>query len=153
MTEYAIDFSDVQSTRYLQPGIYNAVVEGIEEREGRQAPLFVWTFCDDTGARSTITTSLSAAALWKLQEVLTAFGVDATGRMKLSLAKLKRLIGRPAIIEVAAEEGADGKTYSKITRVMPAGPREVPKPVAAPVSAPRAGADIDVDFDSDDLPF
>ena len=142
MSEYNVDFSNINSVRYLQPGIYHAWLAKVEEREGRQAPLFSWTFVDGAGAQSTITTSLADNALWKLQEVLIALGVDATGKLRLSQAKLSKLVGRSAMIEVTTEEGENGKTYSKIAHCW--------KADAAKEQAPPPSDDgYDADFDAD----
>jgi hypothetical protein len=142
MSEYNVDFSNINSVRYLQPGIYRAWLAKVEEREGRQAPLFSWTFVDGTGAQSTITTSLADNALWKLQEVLMALGVDATGKLRLSQAKLAKLVGRSAVIEVTTEEGENGKTYSKISKCWKADAAEEQAP-------PPSDDGYDADFDND----
>lgn len=143
--EYDVDFSNVSSSRYLEPGTYRARLIDVEGREGRQAPLFAWTFADGTGSKSTITTSLSEAALWKLQEVLQGLGVKADGRLRISEAKLKKLLGRPAMISVIAEEGTDGRTYSKIDKVWPLQREDEP--------LPREEENDGVDVDFDEPPF
>lgn len=146
MSEYQVDFSDVVSTRYLAPGVYQVALRAVEEKEGRQAPLFEWIFADATGAQSRITTSLADAALWKLQEVLIALGVDASGQMSVSLQRFRKLIGRSATATVVAEEGDNGKTYSKIAHL--ARSQGAPAPAAAPADDFK-----DIDFANDDIPF
>ena len=140
MTDYEFDFTDITSIRFLPPGTYPAVVQSVEEKDGQTAPFFEWRFVAENGASSKLVTSTSPKAAWRMQEVLTGLGVDATGRMKLNLPALKRLIGRPATIEVVAREGNDGKSYSEILHVLPAGDQET-----------QAATQYPVDFDA--LPF
>ncbi len=134
--DYDVDFTGVSSSRYLPPGIYQARLAKVEEQPGRVAPQFVWTF-EAQGGKSRINTSLSPGALWKLQEVLEALGVQAQGHMRLSVARLEKLIGRVCTIVVEEEEGEDGKSYSKIQKLMP------PTDEAPPAEMPETVADFD----------
>ena len=139
MSDYDVDFTEVNNTRYLAPGHYRLRLKSVTEKDGRQAPQFIWVF-DCAEGQSQTNTSLATAALWKLQEVLTALGVDASGKLRISGTSLGRLVGRYVDAEVIAESADDGKTYSRISKL--SRPADVD-------AEPLPSQDYaDVDFDS-----
>ena len=144
MVEVIADFTDVESGGdYLPEGQYQAEVESVELKEGTRAEYLLWVFSsielETKGMISTIMTSLSEKALWKLKEVIEALGGEAEGPTEIDT---DTYLGRVATITVAKETytGEDGqeKTSHKIVKLFP------PVEDAAPV----AEAD-----DTDDIPF
>ncbi len=139
-----VDFTDVESGGdYLPEGQYQAEVESVEIKPGPQGEYFLWVFSsielETKGMISTVTTSLSKKALWKLKDVVAALGGEAEGPTEIDT---DTYLGRVATITVAkgTYTGEDGqeKTSHKIVKLFP------PVEEAAPV----AEAD-----DTDDIPF
>jgi hypothetical protein len=72
------------NTELVPEGIYEVELKSVETKEGKESkkPYWLWTFevpedADEyNGKRFWLNTSLSENALWKLNEVFTAFGVD-----------------------------------------------------------------------------
>jgi len=162
MSNVAVDFTGVETGGYLPAGIYRARVSGLERKEGQKAPYLLWTFTsaepDTEGLKSTIMTSLSANALWKLKEVLQAFGVKADSPLRFDTEKF---VGRPAMIEVANDPyvGSDGQTRDshKIARVFgratEATPQETPKAQAPPVDDRSDISFTNEEAGDDDIPW
>lgn len=72
------------NTELVPEGIYTVELKSVETKEGRESkkPYWLWTFevpedaDEHPGKRFWLNTSLSENALWKLNEVFTAFGVE-----------------------------------------------------------------------------
>jgi hypothetical protein len=79
--QQAVEESE-SSTFLHEPGTYLAVLNKVEEKQGKKAPYWEWEFQvvgnEDgesiQGARIWENTSLSQAALWRLKEMFAAFG-------------------------------------------------------------------------------
>ena len=82
MAPIKINFSDVEDFELLDAGVYDAVVEDIEERESQSSdyPYLNWTLVvageENDGRKLWFMTSLSPKALWKLKETLLSLGMS-----------------------------------------------------------------------------
>lgn len=154
-----IDFTDTGGTRRLKEGAYHARLEAVEEKDGREWPLWVWTFTslepDTAGQQSQYTTSLSPKAAYFIRMVLEALGVEVPS--SLVSIDTNQYIGREAKIWVVQDgtfEGRDGQQYPsyKIDRLFPVnGGPIAQEPVQAPVAAGDERSQVH--FDGDDIPF
>ena len=80
MAVIEVDFTGVESSGFLAPGAYEAQVQNIELRDGRNYPglKFTWvsTESDTDGQRADQFVSLAPKALWKFKGILEAFGAE-----------------------------------------------------------------------------
>lgn len=152
-----IDFTNTEGSGRLKEGTYRARLESVEQKDGRDYPLWVWTFTslepETAGRQSQHTTSLSPKAAYYIRQVLEALGAEVPG----SIARINTddYLGCEAMILVAQDgtfigkdDGQEHPSY-KIQRVFPVmGDDRGPAP--APLAAdPRN----EVKFDGDDIPF
>jgi hypothetical protein len=121
-----IDFTGSDSSGYLTAGTYRARLVSVEERDGKEFPLWSWTFAsvepETFGRKSQITTSLSPKATFFLRQVIEGLGVEVPGCA--TRVNTEKYIGREAMIFVAADgqfEGRNGvmRDSYKIQRVFP----------------------------------
>lgn len=155
-----IDFTGTEGAGRLKDGTYRARLEKVEQKDGREYPLWVWTFTsmepETAGQQSQHTTSLSPKAARFIRQVLTALGGDVPS----SLARVNTdvYLGCQAMIYVIQDgtfTGRDGQEYPKykIDRVFPVGNGSAAQ---APAQMPSGVSERDaVQFssDSDDIPF
>jgi len=157
-----VDFTDVPEGGWLGEGQYQAVVEEctLETSQQTGGQYLKWKFKSTEaatyGQASTIMTSLSEKALWKLRDVLRAIGIVPEGPLGRVTVNTDSYIGRAATIQVVNEpyEGSDGKTYNshKIANVFtPATGSAAPAP-AQPASG-DPGPVEPAGVDDDDIPF
>jgi hypothetical protein len=120
-----VDFTGVTSgAGFLEPGMYQAQVEKVEQRDGANYPGLKWTWTsierDTYGQQADDFTSLAPKALWKFKGILEAFGAEIPQSMLRF--DTDRLIGKKAYIRVVNEPwtGSDGEEHpsSKVDRVM-----------------------------------
>jgi hypothetical protein len=154
-----MDFTGTEGSGYLKDGTYRARLESVEERDGREYPLWVWTFVslepETAGRKSQITTSLSPKAAFFVRQVLEGLGVTVPGSM--ASINTDHYLGREAMILVAADgtfTGKDGQEHDsyKIQRVFPdmdAGTTQEPR--RADESDPLLPEDFQTG--EDDIPF
>jgi hypothetical protein len=154
-----IDFTDTGGTGRLKEGSYRARLESVEEREGREWPLWIWTFTslepDTLGRQSQYTTSLSPKAAFFIRMVLEGLGVEVPD--SLVSINTDHYIGRETTIYVSQDgtfQGKDGLEYPsyKISRLFPLIDQE-PASVPAPSSGPIGDERDSVHSDGDDIPF
>lgn len=86
---FEADFTGVQSQGVIPPGSYPMYVSNLERSTSQAGnPMLVWEFTifgeQYTGRTFRIYAALTAAAMWKLQEVMEACGVQATGAVRWS---------------------------------------------------------------------
>lgn len=120
------------NTELAPEGIYTVVLKSVETKEGKDSkqPYWLWTFevPDDSelheeqqGKRFWLNTSLQKNALWKLNEVFTAFGVDPD-------TDTDTLIGEPVRLVVSQRPiGAGpkmGEMSNQVENVLPADPSD-----------------------------
>ena len=159
MPKADIDFTGTEGSGRLKEGTYRARLESVEQKDGRDYPLWVWTFTsiepETAGRQGQHTTSLSPKAAYYIRQVLEALGAEVPG----SMARINTddYLGREAMILVAQDgtfigkdDGQEHPSY-KIDRVFPVNDGE-PTPVAAPAAAPTDDRS-QVKFDGDDIPF
>lgn len=166
MPKADIDFTGTEGSGRLKEGTYRARLESVEQKDGRDYPLWVWTFTsiepETAGRQGQHTTSLSPKAAYYIRQVLEALGAEVPG----SMARINTddYLGREAMILVAQDgtfigkdDGQEHPSY-KVQRVFPViGDREPAayhrepdgNPQAPVASDPRG----DVQFDGDDIPF
>ena len=158
MPRATIDFTDTEGTGRLKEGAYRARLDKVEQKDGREYPLWVWTFTslepDTVGRQSQHTTSLSPKAAYYIRQVLEALGVEVPSSM--ADINTDHYIGREAMIYVIQDGtfiGKDDQEHPsyKIDRVFPANGNE-PVPVVAPTMSP-ADERSQVRFDGDNIPF
>ncbi len=166
-----VDFTGVTSgAGFLEPGVYRAQVESVEQRDGKNYPGLSWTWSsvepDTQGQRADLFTSLSPKALWVLKGILEAFGAEIPqSAMRFDT---NRLVGKQAMIKVINEPWTDaaGEEHpsSKVERVWAAPGAAAQtlheidvRPGVAPQHKVKATAplpDEPIDFgDEDDIPF
>ena len=88
--DFSVDGLDEVSSFYVPPNKYRAkVIELTKEVSKQGNPMWVWTFAivhgDQSGKELKVWTALTAAALWKLVEVLDALKlghVDGKAKFK-----------------------------------------------------------------------
>jgi hypothetical protein len=121
-----IDFTNTEGGGYLKDGTYRARLESVEERDGREFPLWVWTFVslepETAGRKSQITTSLSPKAAFFVRQVIEGLGMAVPSSM--ASINTDHYLRREAMILVAADgtfTGNDGQEHDsyKIQRVFP----------------------------------
>ncbi len=159
MPSAIIDFTDTEGTGRLKDGTYRARLESVEQKEGREFPLWVWTFTsvepESAGKQSQHTTSLSPKAAYFIRLVIEALGAEVPS----SATKIvtDHYLGREAMILVVQDgtfEGRDGQQHPsyKIDRVFPVlGNASHTEPTYSTPADPRD--QIDFSSDSDDIPF
>lgn len=174
MTILDIDFTGVEAGGgFLPEGTYRASVVAVDVRPGKKDDYLHWTFesrePDTAGLRSTLMTSLSESALWKLKETLIGLGLHVDGPVRFDTAKL---IGQQGRIVVVNEPytGSDGvqRDSHKVARLLPSEsatapgdpsaepPRAVHNDVAAHPGWPRTTTTADptaAPIGEDDIPF
>jgi hypothetical protein len=154
-----IDFTDTGGQGRLKEGTYRARLDSVEQRDGRDYPLWVWTFTslepETAGRQSQHTTSLSPKAAYYIRLVLEALGVEVPTSMASINTDDYR--GREAMILVAQDgtfigrdDGQEHPSY-KIQRVFPVLSGEQ-APMQTPVVVGASDRDL-VRFDGDDIPF
>jgi hypothetical protein len=167
MPKAEIDFTNTEGSGRLKDGTYRARLESVEQKDGRDYPLWVWTFTslepETAGRQSQHTTSLSPKAAFFVRQVLEALGADVPG----SMAKINTddYLGREAMILVIQDgtfvgknDGEEHPSY-KIDRVFPVLGNQPAayhrKPDGNPAPGWVAPADDRnaVKFDGDDIPF
>lgn len=122
MAPISIDFTNVQDGFELIPkGKYNAKVQNIELKPGKEHPYFAWTFelteGEFIGRKAFTNTSLSPKSLWKLKQIIKRVApevnVDGISELDPSL-----FIGKDCVLSIIVEpyEGVD---RSKVADVLP----------------------------------
>lgn len=97
-------------------------------------PMWVWTFAillgADAGKEIKVFTALTAAAMWKLRETLSAFNIK--GAEGGAAAKFKRsdVIGRYVIADID-DSTFEGRPASNVTKLYPVADSDIPKIEAA----------------------
>jgi len=122
-----IDFTGTEGSQYLKEGVYRARLESVEQKDGSNYPLWVWTFAsmepETAGQINSYTTSLSPKAAFYIRQVIEALGAEAPGGM--ARINTNNYLKRQAMIQVGKDgntyTGKDGNTYDsvKILRVFP----------------------------------
>lgn len=162
-----IDFTNTSGSGRLKEGTYRARLDQVEEKDGREYPLWVWTFTslepETAGRQSQHTTSLSPKAACYIRFTLEALGAEVPASM--ADVDTDQFIGREAMILVGQDgtfTGQDGQEYPsyKIQRLFPiVGNSElvqVPERTSAAAPAAAAAGLLERDqvhFASDDIPF
>lgn len=152
-----IDFTGTDGVGRLSDGHYHARLDKVEAKDGREWPLWVWTFTslepETAGRQGQYTTSLSPKAAVFVRRVIEALGAEVPASM--ARINTDHYIGREAMILVAQDgvyEGKDGNEYPnyKVQSVFPLVGDQAPAPMSAPPVSDRDA----VQFSSDwDLPF
>lgn len=106
----------------LEPGLYLCNLREVEVREGKKAPYWRWTYEIAKGEpnasrRFWDNTSLSAAALWRLNAVFAAFGVPAGTDTDALLGR--RVLLRIGVTTIPAGDRA-GETTNEVKEILPA---------------------------------
>jgi hypothetical protein len=159
-----VDFTGVTSgAGFLEPGVYRAQVESVEQRDGKNYPGLSWTWSsvepDTQGQRADLFTSLSPKALWVLKGILEAFGAEIP--QSAMRFETNKLVGKQAMIKVINEPWTDaaGEEHpsSKVERVFkPLSTSQPPngngkaKAASEPLPAEPDGLDFG---DDEDIPF
>jgi hypothetical protein len=135
-----VDFTGVETgAGFLAPGVYEAQVQNVEKRDGRNYPglKFTWASVEPEteGQRSDQFISLAPQALWKFKGLLEAFGAEIP--QSILRFDTDRLIGKRAMVHVIAEPWKDSegveKTSSKVDTV-----HQVRKTGEPPAQKPQA---------------
>jgi hypothetical protein len=110
-----LDFSEVQSFEAIPDGKYVATIEKVEEKTsqaGNQMLNVTFAIADGEYAGRKIFDNyvLTPKSLWRLKQLLSSLGVDASGAVDLDPTDL---IGRAVIIDVNSEE-YNGQTRNRI---------------------------------------
>ena len=159
MAVIEVDFTGVESSGgFLAPGAYEAQVQNIELRDGRNYPglKFTWvsTESDTNGQRADQFVSLAPKALWKFKGILEAFGAEIP--QSLMRFDTDRLIGKRAVIRVIDEPwtDAEGVTHSssKVDTVHPSRADKAPQAKPSDLDNPLPPEPVDMAED-EDIPF
>ena len=158
-----VDFTDTSSGGgQLTEGTYRVSLQDVEERDGREYPLWVWIVAsiesETFGKVARHTTSLSPKAAFFMRQTIEAFG----GEVPQSLARVNSddYLGCEAFAVVAPDgtfTGDDGQEHPryKVARLFPvldnASSPKGPAPVAPEPAKASAGS---TGFaHEDDIPF
>jgi hypothetical protein len=156
-----IDFTGTEGPGRLKDGTYHACLESVEQKEGREYPLWVWTFTslepETAGRQAQHTTSLSPKAAYFIRQVLEGLGVE----VPLSMAKINtaHYVGREAMIYVIQDGTYTGKNDGeehpnyKIERVFLVLGGQAPESLSAQQRRqqhPPTGNTGDINFINDD---
>lgn len=123
----------------LPEGVYGVTLKGVDIKEGQKGPYWVWEFeipqgADHAGRRFWLNTSLSEAALWKLNETFAAFGVTPDTDTDELLGKNVKAV----VVQRTIQAGArSGEVTNQIDQVLPSGTG------ASPAAAATAKKDFD----------
>lgn len=123
-----VDAAESKSFDVMPEGKYVLWLKEVDSsKEGDKGPYWVWTFCvadhelnpEGTANRQLwVNTSLSDAALWKFQEIFTAYGVDSDTDTDLLCGKSKLVLG--LVTQTIIEKGArKGEASNQIDRLLP----------------------------------
>lgn len=90
MANLNLDFSSVRGGVVLEEGVYNVAIESVEEKTSSTGKnmLLVRFREEETQAAIFENYVLTPDAMWKLQELLKAAGMDATGVVELDTDEL-----------------------------------------------------------------
>lgn len=153
MPKADIDFTDTGSgAGYLTEGIYHVRLTEVEQVDGREYPMWVWTFTslepESFGKTTRHTTSLSPKAAYFIRQTLEALGGEVP--QSVQTIDTDHYIGCEAMVYVVQDgtfTGRDGeeKPRYKVSRLMPYLGTDAPVPAADPRD--------DVSFANDDIPF
>jgi hypothetical protein len=157
-----IDFTGTEGSGRLKSGTYRARLETVEEKDGREYPLWVWTFTsvepETAGKQGQHTTSLSPKAAYYIRQVLEALGVEVPASM--ASINTDKYLGLNAMIFVdqdgtfiGRDDGLEHPSY-KIMRVFPImdGPRQGQEPAREREPLPMEPAPFR-SVAEDDIPF
>lgn len=154
-----IDFAGTDGVGRLSDGHYHARLDKVEERDGREWPLWVWTFAsmeaETAGRQGQYTTSLSPKAAVFVRRVIEALGAEVPSSM--ARINTDHYLGRECTILVAQDgtyEGKDGNQYPnyKVQSVFPLVGDRAPVPMSVPTGASERDM-VQFAADSDDIPF
>jgi len=159
MPRASIDFTGTESTGYLKDGTYRVRLQDVEERDGREFPLWVWIVAsvepDTFGRTARHTTSLSPKAAYFVRQTIEAFG----GEVPAALARVNtdNYLGREAMAVVVqdgtfvGDDGQDHPRY-KVGRLFPV--LDGQPPIQAPTENPLSPeAEAQFRAAEDDIPF
>lgn len=117
---FEVDLTDVQSGYTIPDGMYKVRCIGVEQSVSQSGnPMFTWQFVivggEYAGREFRMWTAITAAAMWKVAEAVTALGVGQTGQVvKFNKSDvLNRECG--AVIE---QQEYKGNTSSSIRRLV-----------------------------------
>lgn len=100
----------------LDPGVYGASLQKVEEKEGPKGPYWEWEFLVETDsegneleqtARIWENTSLSEKAIWRVQKMFDAFGVDSD-------TDTEDILGYYVALRVGQEVAAEGQRAGEL---------------------------------------
>jgi hypothetical protein len=126
MTPISVDLTGIKTEfEPLEPGYYDAVVESCELKNSKaHQPILNWRFNiingEAEGRKAFLTTSLQKQALWKFKQVLVALGYERTDLAGAVEFEPTDVIGMECVVVMVPDE-YEGKTRSKLDRVLPAG--------------------------------
>lgn len=119
---FEVDLTDVTNGFVIPDGMYP--MKCIDAEQGISAsgnPQIVWTFAISdnsslSGREFKLWTAITAAAMWKVAEVVTALGIGAVGqRVKFSRSDV---VGKMCNAQIE-ETTYKGNTRSSITQIFP----------------------------------
>jgi hypothetical protein len=118
-----VDFSTVENKEFepVPTGVYNAIITGAEVRDSKSGNQYInWTFeiQDDPVAGRLVwgMTSLVQSALFKLQSLLAAIGMECDGEIDFDPDDA---IGKVLRIQVE-QDNYEGKLRNKVDKYMSA---------------------------------
>lgn len=123
-------------------GVYGVTLRGVDIKEGQKGPYWVWEFeiptgNDHAGRRFWLNTSLSEAALWKLNEVFSAFGATTDTDTDELIGKSVKAV----VVQRTIQAGArSGEVTNQIDAVMPLAQGQ--SPAASAATATKSGFDF-----------
>lgn len=102
MANLNLDFSNVQKQVLLDEGVYNVTLKKLEEKTSSTGkPMLLATYIEEqTGSALFENYVLTEEALWKLNELLTAAGVDTSaGMVGIDIEALQGLMFKAKVIQ------------------------------------------------------
>jgi hypothetical protein len=127
----------------LPEGVYQVALKGVDIKEGQKGPYWVWEFeipagSDHAGRRFWLNTSLSEAALWKLNETFAAFGATTDTDTDELIGKVVKAVVVQRTIQAGARAG---EVTNQIDQVLPSATGASPAAAAA-AAAPTKSFDF-----------
>lgn len=90
MANLNLDFSSVRGAVVLEEGLYNLTIEDVQEKMSSTGKNMLLVRFREEESQAAIFENyvLTGDAMWKLQELLKAAGIDATGNVELDTDEL-----------------------------------------------------------------